>query len=403
MNTNWESLPDNLRGIKIARLSTVPFFLVSQLRGQVEYLRDLGMDVVLISSSGPELAQLDFSKNLSHKVIALPRNFNFFMDFVAFAKLFLFFRRERLVIVHSTTPKAGILTALAAFFARVPVRLHTFTGQPWVTMRHPLRFVARSCDRIIGLLNTKCYADSDSQRRFLISERIISPDKIVVIGKGSLAGVDVKRFCAERYQQGEREQIRRELRIPPDSTVLIFVGRITNEKGVRELLSAFRRALSLGYNTDLLLVGPSDSECGGADTISADELKSIPRLRSIGYSESPERYLAVADLLCLPSYREGFGTVVIEAAAMGVPTLGTEINGLIDAVENGRTGLLVAPQNEDALFDGLVFLLNSPDVVQTMGRCARERCHEYFDSAVINCKLALEYVHCLQTTGIGTK
>jgi glycosyltransferase involved in cell wall biosynthesis len=403
MNANCECPHNALRGIKIARVSTVPFFLVSQLRGQVEYLRDLGMEVVLISSSGPELAQLDLSKNLRHKAIALPRNFNFFRDSIALAKLFLFFRKERFVIVHSTTPKAGILTAVAAFLARVPVRLHTFTGQPWVTMHHPLRFVARICDRLIGLLNTKCYADSDSQRRFLIDERIVSADKISVIGKGSLAGVDVKRFSAERYRPDECERLRQELGISLDSTVLVFVGRITIEKGIRELLSAFRRAVDLGYNIDLLLVGPSDSDCGGAGTISSDELNGIPRLRLVGYSDTPERYLAVANLLCLPSYREGFGTVVIEAASMGIPTLGTEINGLIDAVENGRTGLLIAPQSEDALFDGLISLLNAPRRMQAMGCQALRRCHEHFKSTIVNSKLAEEYIDCLPANGIETE
>jgi glycosyltransferase involved in cell wall biosynthesis len=400
MNANCEFHPRDLLGIKIARISTVPFFLVSQLRGQVEYLSNLGMNVVLISSSGPELAQLNLSANLNHKTIELPRNLNIFFDFIALVKLFFLFRKEKFAIVHSTTPKAGMLSAIASFVARVPVRLHTFTGQPWVTMRNPLRFAARACDKLIGLLNTKCYADSESQRQFLIDEHIVSSDRISVIGKGSLAGVDVKRFSAERYRPEERQQLRKELCISPDSTVLVFVGRITNDKGIRELLSAFRRVVCLGYNIDLLLVGPSDSECGGTRTTLTTELKSIPRLRLIGYTETPERFLSVANLLCLPSYREGFGTVVIEAASMGVPTLGTEINGLIDAIEHGKTGLLVAPRNEDALFEGLLSLLNSPQMMQTMGCLALKRCHEYFNSTVVNGKLANEYASCLKKAGI---
>lgn len=385
----------SLKGVAVARVSTVSFFLVSQLKEQVEYLRDLGMKVVLVSSSGPELEQFTFSETYRHEAIAIARNISPFRDLTALVRLFLLFRSERFAIVHSTTPKAGLLTILAGFLARVPVRLHTFTGQPWVTMRQPMRFAARLCDRIIGSISTRCYADSESQRRFLVDEGIVSCGKISVIGNGSLAGVDLRRFSPERYTPEARALLRSELGISANSTVLVFVGRITRDKGIRELVSAFRRIVELGDDVDLLLVGPTDAECGGIDTLDLSGLKSVPRLRSVGYCETPEKYLAIADLLCLPSYREGFGTSVIEAAAMGVPTLGTEIVGLVDAVEHGITGLLVPPQDEESLFNALLYLVKDPQRLKDMGEKARRRCHEKFDSARVSFMVAEEYARLL--------
>lgn len=387
-NINTTQLLD---GIKIARISTVPFFIVTQLKAQVEHLRDSGGDVVLISSLGDELSQMKLSSKLRHKNITIPRRLEPLRDMIALAQLYSYFRKESFDIVHSTTPKAGLLTALAAFFAGVPIRLHTFTGQPWVTMRNPLRFVARMCDAVIGVLNTKCYADSDSQAQFLSHERIIPAHKMAVIGNGSIAGVDLNRFSKERYSQMDQDLIKQELQLSPDAVILLYVGRITRDKGINELVYAFNKIIELGQHAELLLVGPTDSDCGGAESISIKEISQVPRVHIIGYCKDPEKYMAIADILCLPSYREGFGTVVIEAAAMGIPTLGTEIDGLTDAVANGETGVLVPPGDKEALLKGLLTLLESPDAVKLMGGAAQRRCCDLFDANAVNKYLVEEY------------
>lgn len=386
-----------LKGLKIGLIATVSYHLVSQLGGQAEYLRGLGMSVVLVSSAGPETAKIRNGEDLQYEIVEIPRSLSPLRDMVALVRLTQLFFRHRFDLVHSTTPKAGLLTALAAFTAMVPIRLHTFTGQPWVTLRGPLRWASRMADRLIGFLDTKCYADSGSQARFLIDEGIIPPRKMAVIGHGSLAGVDLGRFDPVRWSPAAKREHRRELSVSASSTLIIFVGRITPDKGISELLEAFSGLLALNCDVDLLLVGPQDKDRGGTGSLDLSEAEKCPRIHAIGYSACPERHLAVADIFCLPSYREGFGTVVMEAAAMGLPTVGTAIYGLTDAVADGETGILVPPRDSGALRDALGRLLERPDERIRMGKAARQRCLDLFDAAKVNAAVAEEYRNVLQT------
>ncbi len=377
--------------VRIACITSVPFFLVTQLKRQIEFLLGAGMQVTLISSSGPELAQIAPHPKLSHHMVAIARRLEPWRDLIALFQLIRLFRHDQFMIVHSTTPKAGLLTAIAAWLVRVPVRLHTFTGQPWVGMRGPLRRMARISDRIIGWLATRCYADSPSQRQFLISEGIISEQRIAVIGAGSLAGVDIGRFDRRRFGSDIRVQIRRELGLSEQTVVLVFVGRIARDKGIYELLEAVQGLRSSGYDLALLVIGPMDDERDGIGTVVRADLDGKVGVYYLGYCAEPEYYLAAADILCLPSYREGFGTVVIEAAALGLPAVGTRIAGLVDAVLDGETGILVEPHNAGVLAQGLRRLLDDPILRTQMGEAAYRRTCDLFSANVVNAALVREY------------
>lgn len=315
--------------------------------------------------------------------------------FLALIKLFLFFKRKQIQIAHSTTPKAGLLTAIAAFLAGVPIRLHTFTGQPWVNMAGVKRWFARGCDKLIGKLNTCCYTDSASQRQYLIDQRIVDSECLFTIGAGSLAGVDLHRFDRQRFSSGDQKVIRQSLSIPDAAPILLFVGRITVDKGVLELLQAFSQIKKIIGGVHLVFVGPFDVDSGLPGVISRDSIESIGDTHIVGYSTCPEAYFAIADILCLPSYREGFGTVVIEAAAMGVPTVGTDIYGLSDAIVHGETGLLIPPRSIECLANALVTLLLDKDILLKMGELAKQRARALFDADIVNAQIASEYLSLL--------
>ena len=177
-------------------------------------------------------------------------------DLRSLVKVARFLLQNRFDIVHSSTPKAGLLTALAGMLARVPVRVHTFTGQPWVELAGLKRRIPRECDRITAKLATQCYADSHSQRDFLIAEGLVAPGKIAVIGAGSISGVDLQRFSLATWGGNTARQTRRELGIPSEALVVVFVGRVTKDKGIVELMAAFEfacrgeshRAFALGWS-----------------------------------------------------------------------------------------------------------------------------------------------------------
>lgn len=389
-----------LQGIRIARISTVPFFVVSQLKHQIESLAASGAHITVITSDGSELNMLRVLPGVNCMPVDIPRSIAPWHDLLALIRLWLLFRKTRVDITHSTTPKAGLLTAIAAFMAGVPVRLHTFTGQPWVTMRGAKRWLARASDRLIGWLNTRCYADSLGQRRFLIEQGVLSSGRLSVIGAGSLAGVDIERFDRASSPADRRRTLRQSLGVPEDAEVLLFVGRITADKGVRELLNAFAKLKAGGSRAHLLFVGPFDSDSGAGGNISPRELSAISDTHLVGYTECPEQYMAIADILCLPSYREGFGTVVIEAAAMGVPTVGTNIYGLSDAIADGETGILVAPYDSDSLYQGLAMLLSDSALRARMGSAARQRANELFAADRVNTGLIEEYLRLLRQRGL---
>lgn len=376
--------------MKIARIATVPFFLQSHLRGQIRAIVAAGHEVALISSDGPEVPDLSVISGTCFRCIEIPRKIAPIRDLIALWKLIKLFRRERYDIVHSTTPKAGLLTAIAGRVAGVPVRLHTFTGQVWMEKRGTTRYLAKMADRLTAFLDSQCYADSASQRDFMVAEGIAGAAQIKVLEAGSLAGVELQRFDPKRWAP-QRHTIREELRISRSAVVISFIGRVTRDKGIQELVTAFQSLRRGSAECVLLLVGPRDPDWHDLSSEVRDALERDPSIICVGYSSEPERYLAITDIFCLPSYREGFGNVAIEAAAMGVPTVGTEIVGLRDAIVGGKTGLLVPPKDATALARALATLMADPELRRTMGEQGRLRASANFDARRINAAVIEEY------------
>jgi glycosyltransferase involved in cell wall biosynthesis len=376
------------QNIKVARVASVPFFLDHQLKHQFRDLIDYGFDVTAIGSSSGDWSGLEKTQSLECLKVDICRQPSIIRDFISLYKLYCSFRKRKFDIVHSTTPKAGLLCAIASRLARVPVRLHTFTGQTWATKNGLIKSLFCLFDKVIVRLNTRCYADSASQKAFLISHGVGDEDSIRVLGYGALAGVELERFNAARWAPLKKE-VMAECGISPDDFVIVFIGRLTSDKGLFELLQSTQELSSRYGNVKLLLVGPCD-EPDIAERI--QEWIKAPFTEFIGETRYPEKYLSVSNVLCLPSYREGFGTVVIEAAAMKIPTIGSKISGLIDAVDDGVTGVLTMPGDSEKLMIELERFIASPSKSKVMGEKARERCLELFDSKKISQYVRDEYL-----------
>lgn len=383
--------------ITIARIATIPFAIVSHLESQLNFFSSNGVDVHVVTSDGRELNKLTLRDNLYLHIVKMARRVSPLSDIISLFKLFLLFRKYRFDIVHSTTPKAGLLTAIAAFLARVPIRLHTFTGQQWVEMKGGLRWVSRASDMIVGKLNTCCYADGINQAKFLVDQGIIDVHRISVIGNGSLSGVNTNKFATNNFSKNEQSKLRSDLGISDTSFIILFIGRITKEKGLIELFLAFNELLNTSIEVDLVLVGPFDQERGGVVSLTIRDIPINKRIHYIGYSDCPEKYMSISNLLCLPSYREGFPTVVLEAASMGVPTVGSNIYGLQDTIVDGVTGVLVPVKDSISLYRAFEKLLNNRELVAKMGLAAKKRCHSRFESTQINKMVLNEYYRLIKT------
>ncbi len=379
--------------INVARIATVPFFLDHQLRQQMEDLLGRGFNVSAITSSSGNWDKLQKVDNLRCIKLDISRDPSPLNDLVSLCKLYFLFKKKGFDIIHSTTPKAGLLCALAGWLARTPIRLHTFTGQTWNTKTGVKKWLLRFIDKGIVWLNTQCYADSESQVDYLIKEGVGNKTSIKVLGKGSLAGVNLKRFDCQRWQK-EISTIQTKLGINKDDFVLVFIGRLGTEKGIFELMEAFELLSKKYANLHLLLIGPCE------ELIVEKKLEEwclLPGLHHIGSTDTPEKYLSITHLLCLPSYREGFGTVVIEAAAMKIPTLGTNITGLCDAVDDKITGLLVKPKDAQEYTAALDRLIEDKIFCELLGLQAFERCKQYFDSSSISDLVAKEYTELFES------
>lgn len=360
--------------IKIARIATISESLTSILKC-ISECQKAGFEVDIICSKS---TFGDYLKNqLGFNVIycEIPREISILRDLKALAQLFWIFITNRYDIVHSNTPKAGLVSALASFFSFRKVRLHTFTGQRWATLMPPLRTVLKIIDRVIIFLNTKCYADSRTQIDFLVQEKVAGQGKIDCLGEGSFGGIDLEKFSSNMRDKA-RQEISAKYNVPENLTWVLYVGRIVKDKGIEELIEAHQSIIKkTPYH--LLLVGPFEE----GDPVS-DNTKQIilsdKFIHHLGFQNDPAYFMKAADFLCLPSYREGFGTVVLEAAACGIPSVGTDIPGLRDAIVANETGLLIPPKNSDKLAQAILTFINDKSYREALGVKAHRRTENKF-------------------------
>lgn len=359
-------------GFVVASSITVNAFLAPHME-RLSKAFDIALFVNASSSSFPTLPQ-----NVRTWPVPIERDIAIVSDVRALLALYKNLRREKLSLVFSQTPKAGLLTGLAAFAARVPVRVHCFTGQVWATRRGLARFILKSADRLIAALATHTLADSQSQRDFLLANRVVAPERIEVLAHGSICGVDIERFKPNAIARAE---IRAKLGIPEDAKVFLFVGRFNREKGIRELAEAFACTAAKRSNIHLVLVGPDEGKLAGSVEQVCAQVAS--RVHIHGHTSRPEDFMAMANVLCLPSYREGFGSVIIEAAACGIPAIGTRIYGVSDAIVHGETGLLVGVQNIEELASAIDALAADDALLERLANAARKRALNEFRAEVV--------------------
>lgn len=364
---------------KLCFVATIPAVVHSFLK---EHIRASAEKWSVRIISNPDGAELLNDLDAEFIPLVIDRKPSPWRDLCNVIQLMGLFHRERFDLVHSITPKAGLLTMLAAWLVGVPNRMHTFTGQVWANKRGWQRSILKLFDKMIALFATHILVDSPSQRDFLVAEGVLPQGKGIVLGQGSICGVDERRFHPDARG---REAVRAELGIRPEQIVILFLGRLNRDKGILDLAAAFNHIASLRNDVVLLLVG-AEEDIAYAQ-VQEVCVENRGRLRRVSFTPTPERYMAATDIFCLPSYREGFGQVIIEAAASGVPTVASCIYGITDAVEDGKTGLLFPAGDVAALTQSLSELIDDQALRQQMGDAARHRALKIFVSDQITGEL----------------
>jgi glycosyltransferase involved in cell wall biosynthesis len=366
-----------LKNKKIAIIVSSPMTAFVFLYHKIQCLSK-NNDVTLIANFYCSPDFIDSFPNVTIKDIKIPRNIDIVSDVAALWDIFKFLRSERFDLVHSVSPKAGLLTILAAIFARVKVRIHTFTGQVWATKTGLPRFFLKLLDRLIVKCSTAILVDSASQKNFLLKEGVVSSNKASVLASGSISGVDLERFSRSDIN---RQRIRSELKISNEDVLLIFLGRLKVEKGVLDLAAAFCLAAEKNAHLWLLFVGPDEEDLEAEIKSNVSVVED--RVTFVPFTSKPEDYMSAADIFCLPSYREGFGSVIIEAAASGLPAIASNIYGLTDAVDDGVTGILVEPKNIKALANAINDLSTNHILRSSLALAAKERARSCFSHKLL--------------------
>lgn len=329
---------------------------------------------IYVVTNVPAGQQLEWLEGIATVIsVGIERKISLLKDMSSLIQLIKVFSAFDFDAVHSATPKAGLLAMLAAFFCRVPMRAHTFTGQVWATSHGIKRQVLKSFDWLIARLANHVLVDSLSQQQFLVDQGVVSSVKSEVLADGSISGVDVNRFKPDNIS---RNDIRNELSIAESDVVILYLGRLAHDKGVADLVKAFSQISNT--HAQLLLVGPDESNMKSDLIFEAQAC--MGRVHFVGFTSEPEKYMAAADIFCLPSYREGFGNVIIEAAAVGIPSVGSRIYGLTDAIEDNVSGLLFEAKNVDELARKLEKLIINSKLRITLGQQAKHRVENKFTS-----------------------
>ena len=271
----------------------------------------------------------------------------------------------------SITPKAGFLSMLAGFFCRIKFRLHYFTGQVWVTRKGFQRFFLRNIDRLMGFLATDVLTECNSQKKFLEDENIVKKDRLTVLANGSICGVDTTQFKPDLEL---KHKVRSELGISDDSILLLFLGRLNKDKGVLDLALAVK-------NLNLLIIGSDEENIKSQVQSICHEI--LDKIHFMNFTDQPEKFMAAADIFCLPSYREGFGMAALEAGACALPTVTSRIYGLTDAVSENETGLFHDPGDIKGIEQSISKLIKDENLRLLMGKKGRERTKNLFEKSYV--------------------
>ncbi|ELR70614.1 Alpha-1,3-N-acetylgalactosamine transferase PglA [Fulvivirga imtechensis AK7] len=377
---------------KLLRITTVPISLNVLLKGQLSYIRSNGFDVVASSAQGPEIIEIIEREGVPHYVIPLTRKITPFQDIWCLWKLILFIRRERFTIVHSHTPKAGLIGMLAAWFCRVPHRLHTVAGMPLMETRGFKRKLLKWVELITYRSATRVYPNSFRLRDFIVREIYASREKLHVIGRGSSNGIDLTYFQVTTEVEKNGIKLLETYGIKKDHLIITFIGRIVADKGINELIEAFEQVNEgTEKKTKLLLVGPYEDDLNPISSKAKTFIEEHPDIISVGFQSDIRPYLYISDIFAFPSYREGFPNVVLQACAMGVPCVASDINGCNEIILNERTGLLIPTKSVAELVAALKRLISDEDFRKRLAEEARSYVRANFDQQYVWKEIIKEY------------
>lgn len=374
---------------KIIRTSTVAMSLNLLLKGQLKFLSQY-YDVIAVSGYDNDLEEVKEREKVIIKGIKMERKIAPLKDLITLYKLYKFFKKEKPTIVHSITPKAGLLSMIAAKYAGVPIRMHTFTGLIFPTKTGLLQRILVLMDKVLCFHATHVYPEGNGVKNDLIHYKITNKP-LKVIANGNVNGIDLQYFNSNQITANDKTNLKIDLQIKETDFVFVFVGRLVSDKGVNELVEAFKK-LNMGFsNAKLLLVGSLENELDPLKENTLNEIENNKAIISVGYQNDVRPYFAISNILVFPSYREGFPNVVMQAGAMGLPSIVSNINGCNEIVIPNFNGIIIPVKNTIAIFDAMKLLMENVSVFKVLQQNARRRIVENYEQQKVWNAVVEEY------------
>lgn len=369
---------------KLIRISTIPVSLETLLKGQLKMLSE-HYEVVAVSSPGERMKVLEEREGVRTVSIPMERRILLVKDFMSLLSLIILFAKERPDMVHSITPKAGLLSMLAAWITRVPVRMHTFTGLVFPTATGKMQKLLIAMDRLTCFCATHINPEGEGVKRDLINYKITSKP-LHVIANGNVNGIDLEYFDRTPEVMEKAHSYKKE-----GTFTFCFVGRMVKDKGINELVHSFLRLYQDDARVRLLLVGPFEKELDPVLPEVEEQILHHPGICFMGFQSDVRPFLAASDALVFPSYREGFPNVVIQAGAMGIPAIVTDINGCNEIVLPDRNGMIIPTKNEQALYEAMKYFASHLVEVEKMAVNARPLIVSRYEQRMVWNALLAEY------------
>ncbi len=342
---------------KLIRITTVPMSLDKLMEGQMKFMASQGFEVIGVSSPGALLEKVGNKEGIRVKGIKMSRKITPIQDVKAVLKLYKFLKKEKPFIVHTHTPKAGIVGMLASYLAKVPNRLHTVAGLPLLEAKGIKRKVLNVVEKMTYTFATRVYPNSYGLKNIIVDENFTKEEKLKVIANGSSNGIDTSYFSSALFSEEDRQILRDNLNIQKEDFVFIFVGRIVGDKGMNELVAAFEKLSKENKNVKLLLVGSFEDDLDPLHEKTTSTINNNKQIISVGYQNDVRPYFSVANVLTFPSYREGFPNVVMQAGAMGLPSIVSNINGCNEIIEAQKNGMIIPVKSIASLYNAMLLMM----------------------------------------------
>ena len=376
---------------KLIRVTTVPMAFHVLLKGQMKYMKDAGFDVILVSADGRERDDVLQSEECPHVIIPMTRKITPFADLKSLWQLYRFFKKEKPDIVHSHTPKAGLLSMLAARMAGVKLRIHTIAGLRFMTSGGMTRKILTTMEKLTTSAATHVWPNSQSLLQYIKEQKLASPKKLEVIGKGSTNGINLERFSESSLSQEKIEGAKKVIRYDPGLSYILSIGRIVKDKGIAEVAKAFDKLYRKNTSLRLVLVGEFEEHLDPLDPQTMETIRNHPGIILAGWHDEVEYFLHLADVLVHASYREGFPNVLLQAGAMRCPIVCSRIPGNVDIVDNNQTGLIFKVRDEEDLYNKLEEAITSKDKMRMMAEHLRRKIEQNFDTRQVRRFLEEKY------------